>query len=345
MNTNNTKIYQYLGAIHIHSKFSDGTGNIDVITKAAKNANLDWIVITDHNNMDIPEGMINGVCVIKGEEISQPADNHYLAIDIDKTIQPDSEQNYVEAVRELGGFGFAAHPDESLTRKNNSAPIRWTNKEIIPDGIEIWNWFSQWADHYDSTSLFKIIYSFIFRHQLISKPYRETLEWWDNLNKKSKTFLPVIGGVDAHALKISKYIIPVTVFPYETQFKTITNVLQLKEPLSENFTDKKRQILNAIKAGNNIIINRRINKNLPEIVLVNPQETYCCGESIPLGKSTYLRIKIPIKAFVKIYKDGNEKYSEYTNNLIYSISEYGKYRIEIEIETKGYIYTNVFVVI
>lgn len=76
------QFFNYLGAIHIHTKLSDGTGDINSISKAAKKAGLHWIVITDHNNFDIEEGFYNGVCVIKGEEISPCTSNHYIALGI-----------------------------------------------------------------------------------------------------------------------------------------------------------------------------------------------------------------------------------------------------------------------
>ena len=51
-----SKLYLYPGIIHIHSKFSDGTGDIDEITKAAKKAGLTWVLIKEHNNIDMKEG-------------------------------------------------------------------------------------------------------------------------------------------------------------------------------------------------------------------------------------------------------------------------------------------------
>ncbi len=39
------------GAIHIHTTHSDGTSTIKEIAKAAKKAGLEWIIITDHNNL------------------------------------------------------------------------------------------------------------------------------------------------------------------------------------------------------------------------------------------------------------------------------------------------------
>ena len=77
---------KYKGVIHVHSIFSDGSGDIQTITKAAKRAGIKWLIITDHNNTDIEEGIINGVCAIKGEEISPEKQNHYLALGIEKPI-------------------------------------------------------------------------------------------------------------------------------------------------------------------------------------------------------------------------------------------------------------------
>lgn len=129
-NFSKTKPYQYRGAIHIHSTFSDGTGDILEIVSAAKKAGLSWIVVTDHNNLDIQEGIYSGIYVLKGEEISPPYDNHYLAFGIDEVVQPsENPEFYVQQVRNLGGFGFAAHPDESDVRKTKQSP---SNGSINP---------------------------------------------------------------------------------------------------------------------------------------------------------------------------------------------------------------------
>ena len=120
------KTYNYsMGAIHIHSKFSDGSGDIEQITKAAKKAGLDWIIITDHNLMEVKENFYNGVCVIVGEEISPKDSYHYLGLGINKVISPKiGVENYINEVVKSGGFGFAAHPDEADYRKNKAKSIK-----------------------------------------------------------------------------------------------------------------------------------------------------------------------------------------------------------------------------
>lgn len=342
MINDNYKKYKYKGCIHIHSNISDGTGNIETISKAAKKAGLTWIIITDHNHFDTEEGIYNGVYVIKGEEIS-PANNnnHYLAFGINKLIEPDEDaQINIDNVRKNGGFGFVAHPDESKTRKNQWKPIIWKNKNLIPDGVEIWNWFSNWGDNLNDSNIFALAYSYFFKHKIISNPSPETLKWWDELNQKSSKIVPAIGGVDAHALKINKYILPLTVFSYKTCFKTITNVITTDEPLSKNFDIAKKQILTTIKNGNILIINRKICSDIPQIDIVNANNIKSFGETITLTDTTYLDIQAHRIADIKVVLNGKEYAANKAKRCRIPITKAGKYRVEFSYSGRGYAYTN-----
>ena len=324
------KTYNYsIGAIHIHSKFSDGSGDIEQITKAAKKAGLDWIIITDHNVMEVKEGVYNGVCLIVGEEISPKESYHYLALGINKVISPEiGVENYVHEVHKSGGFGFAAHPDEADSRKNKARPIKWLDKTISPDGIEIWNWFSNWADNYNSSNIFSIAYGYFFRNNLIKGPHVKTLKWWDDLNKTNQKIITAVGGVDAHALKINKYIVPVTVFPYEFMFKTIANVIPVKENLPDSFEAKKEFILNALKSGKNIIINKSV-KNINPLIIY---EDRC------------IQAEFDFEADFRIICNGEFIVREKTKKLNFPVKNSGKYRVEVYYNGKPWIYTNYFIV-
>lgn len=345
--------YNYKGAIHIHTNLSDGTGNIYNITEAAKKSGLDWIIVTDHNHYDCNEGIINGIYVIKGEEISPQTCNHYLALRINETIEPDSSLKYVDKVRECGGFGFAAHPDEGIIlddmgnlipRKNSYHCIPWTDKNIIPDGIEIWNWFSNWADNLNDKSIFKLAYSYLFKNKIIKNPSKLTLEWWDKLNNNTENIIPAIGGVDAHALKIRKYIIPLTIFPYKTCFDTITNFINLKKPLSDDYAVAKKQILSAVIMGHNTIVNRKICKTVPLIYITNSQNICYPGETIELDDECYLHLESKIAFKICLIYNGIIQEIAITNKYNYHISLSGKYRVEVYSNGRGFLYTNPFYV-
>ena len=312
LNTSQLNKYSSVGAIHIHSVYSDGTGNVDSISKAAKKAGLDWIIITDHNSFEIEEGIYNGVYVIKGEEISPKDENHYLALGINKYIQPNENAKHnVEAVKLNGGFGFAAHPNEGVNsqgypRLNKHQPIKWTNKNIIPDGVEIWNWFSEWADNLNDRNIFTLAYAFLCKNKLVKSTNSNVLFWWDNLNNVSEKIVPAIGGIDAHALKIKDYIIPVTIFPYESMFKTIVNIVTSYEEFKTDFFARKEQILEALKYGRNLIINRAVSKEIPDINVSNKNQAVTSGESISLDNETFLNVQTKKKISIKIFHNGKE---------------------------------------
>ena len=340
-----TKTYNYKGAVHIHTVFSDGSGDVDKITKAAKASGLDWILITDHNNMDVSEGIINGVYVVKGEEISPVDANHYLALDIKNVIKPDVDiKKTVEAVSKQGGFGFAAHPDESLSRNNNHKPLRWTDKNVIPDGVEIWNWFSQWGDNYSDENFLKIVHSYFFKDKYVTKPYKETLKWWDELNDKSENIVPAIGGVDAHGMLVKKYLVPVVIFPYKYMFKTIVNEINLLQPLSKNFEEARAQILSALKLGHNIIINSQNCEKNPDIFVKNHNEIVSSGRTILLDSETCLIVKCYKKFKISVLKNGVEIESVNAKELQLPLTDSGKYRVEIEVREWGAVYSNPIIV-
>lgn len=325
------KKYKYLGVIHIHTKFSDGTGSIETISKAAKKAGLQWIIITDHNSMEIEEGYYNGVCVIKGEEITPKNANHYLALDVKTTITPsENPADNIQQVINQGGFGYSAHPDESSKRKNKYKELVWTDKSIYYSGIEIWNWFSSWADGFNDKNFFTQLYGYIFKNKILQEPKAETIDWWDKVNNQERKIINGIFGTDAHALKYKKYIFPVLVFPYTFMFKTLANIILLEDELSSDFEVAKSQILSALRYGKNYMINRqRFDRHDFDFYIKNDNGVAFCGEEIKLQENTHLYLSLPFKADIKVLRNGETIEKTFSDYIQYKIIQSGKYRIEV----------------
>ncbi len=338
--------YILKGALHIHTVFSDGTSSVEEIAKLAHNAGLDWIIITDHNTMQAKEGMYGDVAVITGEEITPDFCNHYLAFDIKNTIMPDDNpQIYIDEVRAQGGFGFMAHPDESDLRKNNAKPLKWINKDILGDGTELWNWFSSWADNLDSSNIFSLAYAYFFKHRLVKAPSDKTIMTWDKENNLRDTVFPAIAGIDAHALIVKKYIIPLKIFSYKTMLNTLCNCVCLKDKPAEDFQSRKNQILTALKTGANIMYNRHICKKEPVIYVKNNNTEILSGGTINLDENTYLFINTDKKVLMKIFLNG-KKIKEITENLLkLKITSGGKYRVELYYRNEIWAYSNPFIVL
>ena len=336
--------YFYKGAIHIHSVFSDGTGTIDEISRAAKEAGLDWIIITDHNKIGFEQGIYNGVYVLAGEEISPSSQsNHCMAFgikeQIDKTEKP---WEFLYEIKKQNGLSCICHPHESLERQNDYPPIRWEHSDSkMVDGVEIWNYFSNWTNLYNDRNILTQAYYYLFGNFMKNEPLKETLEMWDRLNQGIRECKFAIGGIDAHAIKYKKFFFSFPVYPYSRLFKTVINVIPLKEKLPRNFEKAEEIILNSIKEGRHFILDQRRGKDC-EIYFCAHNKLFSapCGDCIELDEDSEISVILPKKAEIRLIKDGELYKSEKAKRTDFKINSEGKYRIEIYINSNAWVFSN-----
>lgn len=349
-------VFLYPGAIHIHSVNSDGTGTVKQIADAAKKAGLEWIIITDHNNLAAKEGFYNGVCVIVGEEITPNYGNHYLALDIKTPISADMHaREYIKKVKEQGGFGFLAHPDEKKSRKNSYKYLPWKDWDIKDfGGIEIWNFFSDWADAYSDRNIFESAYAYFFRNYILSGPTKRIMGIWDKFNNETEAIIPAIGGVDAHSFNIKKAFLSLKVFSYPYSFGTITNFIHLEDEFPKDFEGQKKAILEAVKSGRNLIINRVWGGKCWDHCIVGECfESKCLnfyiksgdikaysGDIIQYDESLKLFVDLPLDADVRIVHNGKVVLQKQDKNLELGNLKKGKYRLEAYYKKHPWIFSN-----
>lgn len=347
LNGNLIMVFLYPGAIHIHSIHSDGTGTIEEIAHAAKKAGLSWIIITDHNNMDGEEGIYDGVYVIVGEEITPETENHYIALDIETPISSDLHvKEYIQEVKNQGGFGFIVHPDGEDCRKNNFMCLPWRDWKIKDfGGLEIWNYMSNWVDCYDNRNIFKILYAFLFRNNILSGPTRKTLNWWDDLNNEKLQIIPAIGGVDTHAFRIKIGFVTIKIFPYKTIFGTVTNFIHIDNPLPKDYKTCREVILDAIKTGKNLIMNRNWRCSWwsckkPVFYIQNNDKKIYSGGSIEFDTESEMVVELPLKANIRVIHNGKIILQKAEKNLKVKNLDKGKYRIEVYYRNRPWIFSN-----
>jgi len=331
------KNYEYPGAIHIHTKYSDGTATINTIAEAAYKAGLKWIIITDHNSIEglqnNQEGYYKDVCVLIGSEISPEFGNHYLAFDVKENISHlQDPKSYIKAVNEKYGFGFVAHPDEYVNRDNDYPPLRWDDWSVNGfQGLEIWNYMSDWVDTLTTKNK---IYKVLNPNKTLHGPTKNVMEWWDNLNSNSDRVVPAIAGVDAHAFKFSFLGLPITIFPYVKTFKTLQNYIQIDDILSKDIDIAKKQIYNAIKNGHNIMTNAYLGKfkgsvfTATTITKENEFIKVTAGEVLHVENNFKISIEIPEFCHIKLIKDGKIISQADDKQLNITLQEAGSYRFE-----------------
>ena len=135
----------YSGALHLHTKHSDGALTPAALADAARHAGYDFIAITDHNNTThTREPLPSSPLRIVGEEMTTPA-GHATVWGlpdggwIDFRVSPqdlgaaESINGMVKSAHDAGALFSISHPVDTC------AGCSWD--QIVPDGVdavEIW---------------------------------------------------------------------------------------------------------------------------------------------------------------------------------------------------------------
>ena len=352
---------EYVGAIHIHSTYSDGTGKIEDIAQAARDSGLDFIMMTDHNTLkpkeDCYEKWINNVMVIIGYEVNDMNNkNHYLVFGLNEVIGTFqvlengelgcklSAKEYVRQIKEKGGIGFIAHPDEQRVMTQGHPAYPWTQWDIDDfTGIEIWNHMSEWIEGMNDQNKLD---RFLHPLKSIISPSQKTLARWDVIAQKRP--VSSIGSVDAHAFKQNLLgFFDVEIFAYKVLFKSIrTHVLiddAIKPGDGNNFSKYKNSILKALEKGRSFAANYYYG-DAKGFRFYAEQDGLTClmGDSITLkpGKNTVLRVLVPKASTMKLIHNGKKITEAEGMELLWDVKDSGVYRVECWMGSRGWIFSN-----
>lgn len=340
---------EYVGSVHMHSTFSDGTGEVPDIAKFADEVGLDFILLTDHNTLRaLQEGFEkwygNTLCLVGCEINDKENKNHYLAFGIDKTFSTRTPaKKYVAEVKELGGIGFLAHPHEKRTNKEHPAYpwTEWDTEDFT--GIEIWNHMSEWIENLTEENKYR---SFLHPLRTIVAPPKETLQVWDEISLRRKVV--GIGGIDAHAHKYNLVgFLEVEIFPYKVLFKSIrTHVLvdeQIKKGKSiKDILTAKWLIYNALKDGKCFVANDYVAESKGfRFFAEHNEKKYQMGDAVPDHKNVKLNVLIPgIAAEIKLFRNGNLVETNKGIDAEFIVNKNGVYRVEVYLENRAWIFSN-----
>ena len=343
-------MFEYVGAIHIHSVFSDGSGEIQEIVKFATEADLDFLILTDHNTLRaLHEGFehwYDNTLLLVGCEINDKENkNHYLAFGINETPSTRTPaKEYVRKVKEAGGIGFLAHPLEKRSSMKEHPPYPWTEWDCEDfTGIEIWNHMSEWMEGLTEQNKYNY---FVHPLKSIIGPSKDTLKVWDKLNFKRKVV--GIGGVDAHAHKVNVMgFVEFEVFPYKVLFKSIRTHILVGDKLdisneNEKIIKSKEIIYEAISLGRCFVSNyyQGDARGFKFIAELNG-EIFEMGDSIPLGHAVKLIVNLPESiGLINLIFNGEIKKSIETSKAEFTVSEKGVYRVEVYRENNAWIFSN-----
>ena len=335
-------MHEYVGAIHIHSNYSDGLRPIPEIVDIAARLGFDYIMFADHNTLEpLKAGMerwFGSVLSIIGYEANDENNrNHYLVYGLDEVVLPHTDPHYyVREVKERGGIGFIAHPDEKRSAIAEYPPYPWTAWDIDGyDGIEIWNHASEWLEKLTHTN--KYIHVL---HPLrdLKGPEPETLRRWDMLNKTR--VVPGIGGIDAHAYPYRVGPLTIYIFRYKVLFKGIRTHVLLESELPREVTGAKDAVLGALKSARCFISLFRWGDARGFRFTASTEASTGQMGDVLSAQSAEFNVNVPEKGEITLFRDGSPVARTKGKSLTFTADSTGAYRVEVRKNNRPWIFSN-----
>ncbi len=340
--------------LHMHTRYSDGSGSHREIAAAAIRAGLDAVIVTDHNvlvrNMG---GYIarqgRKVLMLVGEEVHDRTrsaqKNHLLVLGARSemtSLAPDPSA-LIAGVRDAGGLSFIAHPTDPAAPAFHEPDLSWVDWSADGfTGIELWNGFSE-LKTLIPTKWHGVFYAFapaLVAHE----PPADTLRKWDELLARRPVV--AIGGSDAHALRLHMGLLHRQVFPYEYHFGAINTHLLLADPLSGNDLRDEQRIYAALGAGHCFIgYDRPFPTRGFRFTARGRDGDAIMGDEISAAGGVTLQAYLPAFAEIRLIRNGVVvQQFHLAHALTHNSSVPGAYRIEAyrryRGRRRGWIYSN-----
>lgn len=327
--------------VHLHSTHSDGTGTVPEIASAGERAGVDVVLLTDHDTLAArrcgEEGWYGSTLMLAGHEVSPPGRNHYLAFGLDEAIDHRglAPVQIVEAVREQGGFGFAAHPFSEGSERfaRVATDMRWEDLDCL-DGIEVWSFL---ADNGQALSGVREAIRFVARpERWVEHPPERNLAEWDRLGARR----PVVGvgGLDAHQFgrRIGGRV--VRLMGYARSFRQLrTHVLCERPPTGELAHDHEL-VFDALREGRCYIAAQPVAsaRGFRFFAESAGGARVEMGAEAPAVDGFTLHALLPRPADVRLLRDGEQvARMPSAPALVHRAEGPGVYRVEARRESRG----------
>jgi len=309
--------------VHLHSIYSDGTGTVKQIARAARRAKADVVLLTDHDTLAAKrngeEGWYDGVLLLAGEEVSPRRRNHYLAFGIDDEIDHSQldAAGICSAVKAAGGFGFAAHPfsqgSERFRRAGPGMPFDALDCDDL-HGIELWSFVNDTGEAI--TSVPQMARFLIAPGRALEHPPRRNLDAWDELCRTRRVV--AIGGIDAHQFgKRIGPVVPLRVMAYHRSFRHIRTHVLARERTPDG-------VYGALRDGRCYIA---VDSIAPANGFAFEADDVPMGAEAPAGRRT-LTVRTPADASIRLLRDGTEIATADGRELSAEVEDPGVYRVE-----------------
>ena len=242
------------GAVHVHSTYSDGAGDVPVVMEAARRAGVDWILLTDHNSQQSrrdgwEEKYAVTPLLLIGTEVTVEHGAFLLALDLPsnwETAPRQKPQTVVDDVIAHGGLPLVSLPFD--------VKHPWRDWNVTGcAGLEVINLSTVARRHINLFSAAWLVPLYRYKgalaalRALVTRP-DQPLATWDRLTAGGKPFAGLC-ALDAHALmKIGRHKYPLP--SYADSFQAAaTHVLAPPTFEVADAVERRKAIYDALRHG------------------------------------------------------------------------------------------------
>ncbi|MHC4712512.1 MAG: CehA/McbA family metallohydrolase [Planctomycetota bacterium] len=325
------------GAVHVHTRFSDGTGTLEEVADAARAADLDFCIVTDHDTMEAGDGetslRVSGVLVLVGAEISPARRGHCLALGADDVtgLRWIPDRHLLHKLHRDGADTYVAHP-EGRVKPAFGINLRqwhaWEEEKFT--GIEIWSYMHDWVEN---VRWHNILSCYRNPDSAIDGPDRRVLGLWDRLNLRRR--IVGIGALDAHAVR--RLFGLFVAFRYEFLFRTVlTHVLVEKWGVGER--EDAEELLGALRAGR-AFVSYAVAGDARGFHF-GSEDGDRMGQRCDLRAGTRLFVHLPEAASITLVHNGRKAAGAEGVEAAFGVAEGGVYRVEARRRQRPWIFSN-----
>ena len=338
-------MHELVGAIHLHSVYSDGGGTFREITAAAARAGLDYLIVTDHDTRraadDGWQGWCDGVLVVVGVEVTCQRRTHVVVLgeaDVSGLRFKPLRRVLFDLSRQ-GAWALVAHahPAHIMGISLKAGPLHeWE----IPGftGVELWSLMHDVCDGLMPWRIPSFPYTW---RRSIRGPHPETITHWDRITQDRR--FAAVGSLDSHAIAVP--VVGKRILPYEETFRALRTHVLLEEPPGETAgADAADHLVRALVSGRCFIA---LDETADARGFAFEGRPEAGGEPLTMGEErtwtgpVRLAVRSPHPARLLLRRNGKAvAEADEARALDHRAEEPGVWRVEAHLAGLPWVYTN-----
>lgn len=335
-------------AIHVHSNCSDGELPVERVIEEAQAAEVDALLLTDHDDVfaknHVPGGYQDKLLLVIGMECDTRTHDHLLVFGLGERVNTKMHlpADAIRLLKTLGATVFVAHPQGRphlyvFARRHIFTP--WGCPDY--DGIEAWSYLHDWIERLRPWRLPGMA---AHPHRHITGPDPDVMRQWDWAARERR--VAGLAGLDTHGDHyhgMLKRLLPGSrngILSYRENFRAFAHYL-LAPPLHGEARHDTAILLAALREGRGWMCHDALASGRAfSFTATGADFEVPVGSEIPYHPGIVLQVAVPDAADIRLLNRGAVVAHTHGQALTHPVHEAGEYRVEVDLDGQAWIRSN-----